>query len=116
MIMSYNPQPLWYVCLLIIAGLGFYWIRCKSQWFYGICELISATIVFYLTVRPPVFSFSPVHGTGMDIPVISPWLSYFFGILAGVYLFVRGMDNIHQDASQRVRHIFDRLFGQRIKR
>jgi hypothetical protein len=91
----------------MIVGLFFYWLRRNFQRFYGICELIAAGIVFFLTLYPSGFSYSVI---GVDAPVISSWLSNFYGILAGVYIFVRGMDNIYHglDLTRRVK--FDCLF------
>jgi hypothetical protein len=109
---SYDPlNPLLgfiYFIVVIIGGLCFYWLRRNCQWFYGICEIIAAGFVFYLTLYPSGFSFSVIN---VDVPVVSRWLSYFYGILAGIYIFVRGMSNIYEGASPRVRAIFDCLFA-----
>jgi hypothetical protein len=40
------------IFLTIAAGLFFYWLRCKAQFWYGLCEIVVAVIVIYLTFVP----------------------------------------------------------------
>jgi hypothetical protein len=91
---------------LIIIGLFFYWLRRNFQCAYGICELIVALTVFYLVLYPASYAI-----TNGDVLFISMWLGRFYGILIGVYLFVRGMDNV-SNGSSRMRSRFDCIFAK----
>jgi hypothetical protein len=81
-----------WIVLAIAAGLATYWFRCWNLFYYGACEIVVAVAVIFLTVYPQ-------SGTALitDQSVPSAWgvlLSKSVGISAGIYIMVRGLDNI----------------------
>jgi hypothetical protein len=92
--------------ITIVVGLLLYTLRCRAQFWYGVCEIVVAVVVIYLVLRPaydfPIFGgYSPF---GME-------LQKSYGILAGLYIFVRGMDNIRNGMPFSWRASWDRVFG-----
>lgn len=82
----------------IVFGLGFYWLRCRCQFVYGLIELGVALIIIFLTFVPQAtyLAIEPQPGPLWWWP-FSWWgwfLSKAVGISAGVYVMVRALDNI----------------------
>jgi hypothetical protein len=80
------------IVLTITAGLASYRFRCWNLFYYGACEIGVAFAVIFLT-------FYPQSGTALitDQSVPSTWgvlLSKSVGISPGIYIMVRGLDNI----------------------
>jgi hypothetical protein len=62
----------------VISGVSFFVLRCRQPIIYGILELTVAVLSIFYSTTPAV-----VSGTGR-----------LFALLGGVYIFVRGLDNI----------------------
>jgi len=96
------------IFLTIIAGLFFYWLRCCLRFWYGVCEIVVAVVVIYLTFVPPY--------TVVVLEDMSPGrllMSKGVGILGGIYILVRGLDNLDEDLPAKWRPIWDRIFPTR---
>lgn len=94
----------------VIVGLLLYSWRSRSRFWYGVAEVIAALFVVVLTMNPEWHSYTVL--TTDDIPpAMGSWLSWVFGQLAGLYVFVRGMDNIGNGLSEAQRAPWRRLFG-----
>jgi hypothetical protein len=96
------------IFLTIVAGVIFYWLRCRLRFWYGLCEIVVAFIIIYLT-------FVPAY-TVVVLADMSPsrlLLSKGVGILGGIYLLVRGMDNMDEDLPPMLRRVWDRVFPKR---
>jgi hypothetical protein len=94
------------ITLVVFFGIVMYLIRCRAQLVYGIVEVVAALVVVYLAFRPPYSVLVIEQG-------YSPWgvqLQHYYGLLAGVYIFVRGMDNIGSALPRQLRVRWDRLF------
>jgi hypothetical protein len=91
------------VCL----GLFFYWLRFRCRLVYGLVELVVALAVIFLTFYPQ----SPNYLSDTQVP---PWwgsfLSISAGMSAGIYVMVRGLDNIHNGLPPKWRCKWDRIF------
>jgi hypothetical protein len=88
------------IFLTITAGLFFYWLRCRFRFWYGVCEIVVAVVVIYLTFVPPY--------TAMVLADMSPsrlLISKGVGILGGIYILVRGLDNLDEDLPTKWRWI-----------
>jgi hypothetical protein len=80
-----------YSILAIIFGLFFYWLRCSHRFLYGTFEVIASAFWFMLVLYPR----SPTVTAPDQMPHFVPPLYTLYGFLAGIYIFVRGMDNMH---------------------
>jgi hypothetical protein len=99
------------ICILltITAGLFFYWLRCRFQLLYGLCEILVAVVVIHLTFLPAAI----VLGTGA-VSFASLLMSKAVGIIGGIYILVRGMDNIDKDLPPKWRRVWDCVFPKRV--
>jgi hypothetical protein len=77
-----------------------------SPTLYGACEIIVAFVVIYLAFKPPYTvlvteeGYSPI---GIEV-------QHYYGILASIYIFVRGMDNIRAGLPITRRPRWDKIF------
>lgn len=98
------------IFLTIAAGLFFYWLRCKAQFWYGLCEIVVAVIVIYVTFVPAATVLA-----ADDTSFSGQLMSNAVGILAGIYILVRGMDNMDKDLPPNCRRIWNRLFPKSVR-
>ena len=89
----------------IASGFCFYALRCCQILWYGIVEFVVSLVVIYLTFHPPTTNLilEEVNWWGLD-------LSRAVGVLAGVYLMVRALDNIEKGLPPVLRANWDWLF------
>ena len=93
---------------LVVAAIGaavfFYWIRCQTRFWYGAIEIGVAILIIFLTFYPQT--------NYLLLTESSPWgwLSRAAGALAGIYVIVRGLDNIESGLKPRSRERWKRLF------
>jgi hypothetical protein len=93
-----------------LPGSGFgvlaFWVRCRHQFWYGLCEIVVALIVVILTFFPQTGSLLLIEG-----PSLLGWfVSKGVGANAGVYIMVRGLDNMDKDLPVTWRGTWDRIF------
>lgn len=94
-----------YFVATVVAGLFLYRVRGLHPFWYGTGEIVVALAMIYLWFSPPV-SF-------LVVDEMSTWglaLSRSVGLVLGVYLLVRGMDNVDRDLPRTWRARWDRLF------
>src|SRR5580658_6402201 len=92
----------------IVIGLILYVLRSRSRLAYGLLELGAALTLIVLTSFPPT---SPLL---VDAP--SPWGSLLARTncaLAGIYIMVRSLDNIHEGLSLRCRAKWEHILWLR---
>jgi hypothetical protein len=93
--------------LAIAAALSFYRLRCRHRFVYGACEVIASMLWVFLLLFPRSTMSTDVG----HMPFFVPPLYKAYGFLAGIYIFVRGMDNMHCGlTSETGRKRWDRLF------
>src|SRR6266446_523992 len=95
-----------YIAATLVAALLLYVLRCRRQIWYGACEIVVAVVVIYLAFNPP-HNFMM---TNQGYSYVGERLEKFYGILAGIYIFVRGMDNICNGLPVTARARWDRVF------
>jgi hypothetical protein len=82
------------IVITIVLGIAFYIMRCRWQLIYGIIEILVSLVVIFLTFYPPT--------TYLVVAEFS-WQGWFLsksvGVLAGIYVMVRGLDNIEKGLS-----------------
>lgn len=73
--------------LTVIVGVCFFWFRLRQRLLYGLSEALVGVAI-------------TIHRAGLEKAVAIPLdSSFYYAILtAGVYLLVRGLDNMHQAA------------------
>ena len=81
--------------LTAFFGAILYWVLSRFRFWYGVGELIAGVFVV-------IFVYVPHQGAALAVggdepPFWVPWAWTAVGTLAGLYIFVRGMDNIGQD-------------------
>jgi hypothetical protein len=82
-----------WLAIAIVFAFGLYALRCWRPIIYGLVELIAAVFIIYFSIAPakqPVATYcngKVLLGFGCDFQ------SYLI-ILAGIYIFVRGLDNM----------------------
>jgi hypothetical protein len=86
----------------ICLGLFFYWLRCRWQLVYGLVELVVALAVIILTFYPQTNYLQDNSSP--------PWWAQSVGISAGIYVMVRGLDNIHKGLPPKWRCKWERIF------
>jgi hypothetical protein len=95
----------------IAAGLVFYSIRCRKPFWYGTAEAVVGLAVIYIVLYP-------VETNDLLLVAGEPglkevWLSKAIGLLAGVYVMVRGLDNMSRDLPPPWMPWWDRLFPRK---
>jgi hypothetical protein len=92
----------------IALGFFFYALRIRRRLAYGLLEVLAAVLVIYFVFFPIENSYLMIAEA--DISPIERLLSMSAGMLAGVYILVRGLDNIDQDLPAGWRFVWDRVF------
>ncbi len=88
---------------LIALGVFFYYCREKYRLFYGMFELLAGIAVVFLVFSQHDFIYNELL---KDV-------ESDFKILGGLYIIVRGMDNIHKgSAGTKMGLWFDRVFSR----
>jgi hypothetical protein len=94
------------IFVTVTIGLLFYVLRCRRQLAYGLIELGFALAVIVLTFYPQT-NYLLLEGG----PSWLGWLlSKSVGTSAGIYVMVRGLDNIDKGLSPKWRGKWERIF------
>jgi hypothetical protein len=94
------------IFVTIAFGLFFYLLRCRWQLFYGLVELVVALAVIFLTFYPQTNYFEFSQGPTL----VGRLLSRSVGASAGIYVMVRGLDNIGKGLPLTWRCKWERIF------
>jgi hypothetical protein len=70
----------------IVLGLALYILKQKVTFYYGLFELIAALAAIYLSTNS----------------TISTLYTRWFSVLTGIYIFVRGLDNMGKDIPDKL--------------
>lgn len=91
----------------VCVALGFYWLRCRRQLVYGLVELGVGLAVIFLTLYPQ----TPNYLSDEQVPPWWGWLlSKGVGITLGIYVMVRGLDNIGKGLPPKWRSKWEHIF------
>jgi hypothetical protein len=90
----------------VLVAIGFYRIRCASRPLYGAIEIVAGLATIVLGEFPPyaVLASDTTWSLGSRA-------AHILTLMAGVYIVVRGLDNIAQDLPARWRPVWRRIFG-----
>ena len=97
-----------YVSSTIVGAVLFYWLRCRYPLIYGFIEIIVALVVIYITFLPPD-TYMALEGSS----AYGQFLRKAAGVIGGIYIFVRGMDNVSRGLPSRWRKTWNRVFPDR---
>ena len=90
----------------VLVAIGFYRIRCSKRFVYGLIEIIAGVVTIVLGEFPP---YSILTDDGSS--VLGTRAAHILTLMAGVYIVVRGLDNMAQDLPHRWRPAWRRIFG-----
>lgn len=90
----------------ILVAIGFYRLRCATRFGYGLIEIIAGIGAIILGEFPPYSAL-----IADNVWQLGSRASHMLTLIAGVYIVVRGMDNIAQDLPERWRPAWRRVFG-----
>jgi hypothetical protein len=90
----------------VVVAVGFYRIRCWSRLLYGAMEGVAGIGVIILGEFPPnAITASASTWT------LGSRAAHMLALMGGVYIVVRGLDNIDQGLPKRWRPAWGRIFG-----
>jgi hypothetical protein len=98
-----------YVILMILVGLFFYWLRGTLPVAYGLCEIAAGIAVIVITFNyPPMPSILLRYRTEFEQS-----LPTTMSLLGGVYVMVRGLDNVQRGLNPTWKRRWRIIFPQR---
>jgi len=83
-------ELVWFI-VTVLAGVGFYLLRCQIRWLYGLIEIIVALVIMFFASFPVANALYVEGSYGFGLSAYLTW-----GVitrLTGVYVLVRGLDN-----------------------
>ena len=91
-----------------LSGLFFYRLRGRHPFRYGCIEIVVGLIVLF-------FTFVPLTHNAAFVPqTLFEWsLTKLLGVTAGIYIIVRGLDNMDGDLPPSWRSRWDYFFAER---
>jgi hypothetical protein len=89
----------------VAASLFLYRLRGIHPFWYGCIEIVVGLVVL-------IFTFVPTtHYLAVDRQTFFEWgATKLIGVMAGIYIIVRGLDNLDRDLPPSWRPIWDRIF------
>jgi uncharacterized membrane protein len=98
------------VFVIAIAGLAAYRLRRSRRFCYGLIEIVVSLAVIFLTVFPQTSYLALEGDQGQS------WLGWLLyksvGALTGIYVLVRGLDNMGHDLPKVLLPVWERIFGK----
>lgn len=101
-----EPSDLVWIFGTITAALVLYGVRCRALFWYGLFEIVTSLVIMYVTFIPQKSFVLLNQGTSK----VRNYLLTGIGILTGIYIFVRGMDNLDKALPVAWRNSWDRIF------
>ena len=74
-LLTFSPYT---IPIAAVAGFAFFWLRCRHPLYYGFSEIAASLVTIFFSTSPAITSQT----------------TRLFALLAGIYVFVRGMDNL----------------------
>jgi hypothetical protein len=116
MFVSWQPGP-WHpyddiavvIAAVLVSGF-FYWLRGSEPFVYGCFEIVVGVAVLSFVFVPPSHALLITAPTAVE-----SYLARTVGLMAGIYIIVRGLDNMDRDLPPSWRPLWDRLFPKKRK-
>lgn len=96
------------IIIAVFVALFFFGLRARHQFWYGLIEIIAAVAGMYFVFFPLQTSYLRSVSPGPSMPEIV--MAKSVGLLAAIYIFVRGMDNMDKNLPVSWRRRWDRIF------
>jgi hypothetical protein len=96
----------WFTIFWVLVAIGFYRVRCARRFVYGVIEIVAGVGTIVLGEFPPYAILA-----ANDAWALGSRAAHMLTLMAGVYIVVRGMDNMAQDLPRRWRPAWRRIFG-----
>jgi hypothetical protein len=106
LIVGPDPAHVIYIVLTVLAGAMFYGLRCRSRFWYGVLEVVTSIVVIFVSWVPQKSYLLAHQGTGF----LNSEIGTIIGIVGGIYILVRGLDNIGSDLPVRWQVLWDQIF------
>ena len=90
----------------VVVAVAFYRIRCWSRLLFGAIEIVAGIGVIIIGEFPP-----NAVATAANVWTLGSRAAHMLALLGGVYIVVRGLDNIDQGLPERWRPAWGRIFG-----
>jgi hypothetical protein len=94
--------------LAIASGIFFYRLRCRKPFIYGCVEISVGIVVIYFTLYPVETNYLLL--VAGEPGLAQTFLPRLVGILAGIYIIVRGLDNMSRALPSHWAPWWTRLF------
>jgi hypothetical protein len=94
----------WLILPAMVTGPLLYKLRCRFPWVYGAVEVLISWELIALAIGLPAPS-APDNGTTL--------LAKSTGIITGLYITVRGLDNMNKDVPEVFRRLWDRILNSK---
>jgi hypothetical protein len=104
-----------YFLLTMIGGGVFYALRCQCRFLYGIVEICIGGLVIYLVWNPAQTNYLLINEPA-PYAELAKALGKAIGVVGGIYLLVRGLDNIDSDLPLVFRAKWDYIFRNSVLR
>jgi hypothetical protein len=78
-----------YMTGAIIVGISLFWVRCRNSALYGLVEVLFGLLVIHFSTHP---AYTVLAADNVNYTEV--FLAKWAGILAAIYIFARGLDNI----------------------
>jgi hypothetical protein len=103
----------WFLPVAVLVGLILFSFRCRAPFWYGLIELLASWVMIWIAIVTPIVPVVAVGGQPVSFGI--PLLAKGTTLLAGIYVSVRGLDNIDKDVPQRFQRIWGKVFRKKVK-
>jgi hypothetical protein len=90
----------------VVFGTILYALRCRHLFWYGVIEIVTSLVVIYVAWVPQKSTVLLNSGTSQ----LAPDLLTGIGVVTGMYILIRGLDNVFRDLPVRWRPSWKRVF------
>jgi hypothetical protein len=90
----------------VVVAVAFYRVRCWSRLLFGAIEIAAGIGVIVIGEFPP-----NAIAAAADAWTLGSRAAHMLALMGGVYIVVRGLDNIDQGLPERWRPAWRRVFG-----
>ena len=97
-----------YLLVSVALAVGFYRVRGTHPFWYGVGEIAVGSAALSTKFFPP-YSYLLVHESSL----VSEFVSGAVAVIVGIYLLVRGLDNMDRDLPYSWRPVWVKLFPKR---
>jgi hypothetical protein len=98
---------------LVVAGIGLFCFRCRAPFWYGVIEVMASWVMIWIAIVTPTGPAPSIMSQTSSFGI--PLLAKSITLLAGVYVSVRGLDNIDKDPPIRFGRLWGKVFRKKTR-